>query len=85
MPRAPSVTFHHVQRLVEDLKKERERVEEEMVMAEDELQKTEDLLGMLSDSKTVRDKTSRSPTLLCAAAMLAPFSIVLCSISAPIC
>jgi len=70
------VTFHHVQRLVDDLKKERETVEEEMAMAEDELQKTEDLLGMLSDSKTVRDKTSRRPRCCVLPAMLAPFSIV---------
>lgn len=43
-----------LQKRIEDLKKERKIVEDQMAMAEDELQKTEDLVKMLSDSKTVR-------------------------------
>lgn len=43
-----------LQKRIEGLKKERKTVEDQMTMAEDELQKTEDLVKMLSDSKTVR-------------------------------
>ncbi|KAG7258727.1 hypothetical protein CRUP_029788, partial [Coryphaenoides rupestris] len=49
-------SLNNLLRLVEDLKKERKTVEEEMAMAEDELQKTEDLVGMLSDSKTAYER-----------------------------
>lgn len=38
---------------MEDLKRERKTVEDQIAMAEDELQKTEDLVKMLADSKMV--------------------------------
>ncbi len=41
------------QKRIENLKKERKTVEDQMTLAEDELQKTADLANMLSDSKTV--------------------------------
>lgn len=41
------------QKRIENLKKERKTVEDQMAMADDELQKTEDMLKMLADSKTV--------------------------------
>lgn len=43
-----------LQKRIKDLTEERARVEDQMAMAEDELQKTEDLVKMLTDSKTVR-------------------------------
>ena len=48
------VSIFTIQRLVEDLKKERKAVEDKMALAEDELQKTENLARMLADSKIVR-------------------------------
>ncbi|XP_073347774.1 laminin subunit alpha-3-like [Pagrus major] len=45
-----------LQKRIEDLKKERKRVEDQMTLAEDELQKTEDLNKMLTDSKTEYEK-----------------------------
>lgn len=42
-----------LQKRIEALKKERKTVEDQMDMAEDELQKTDDLVKMLVDSKTV--------------------------------
>ncbi|KAM3604519.1 uncharacterized protein V6R79_012395 [Siganus canaliculatus] len=41
-----------LQKRIEDLKKERKTVEDQMGMAKNELKKTEDLANMLSDSKT---------------------------------
>lgn len=45
--------MHFLQKRIENLNKERKTVEDQMAMAEDELQKTEDLVKMLSDSKSV--------------------------------
>lgn len=42
-----------LQKKIEDLKKERKTVEDQIAMAKNELQKTEDLVKMLSDSKMV--------------------------------
>ena len=54
------VSIFTVQRLVEDVKKEKKAVEDKMALAEDELQKTEDLATMLADSKVVRNKTTNA-------------------------
>ena len=48
------VSIFTLQRVVEDVKKERKAVEDMMEQAEDELQKTEVLATMLADSKKVR-------------------------------
>ncbi|XP_028282768.1 laminin subunit alpha-3-like isoform X2 [Parambassis ranga] len=45
-------TLEELQKRIANLKKERKTVEDQMAMAEAELQKTEDMLKMLSDSKT---------------------------------
>lgn len=52
-----------LQERIEDLKKDRKVVESKMAMAEDELQKTQDLEKMLSNSKMVR-LTNCSPHVL---------------------
>lgn len=41
------------QKRIDTLKKERKTVEDQMAMAKSELQKTDDLLENLTDSKTV--------------------------------
>lgn len=48
------------QKRIEDLKKEEKIVKDQVAMAEDELQKTEDLAKKLLDSKTVC-RTNRGP------------------------
>lgn len=47
------IDFWFLQKRIEDLKKERKTVEDQIAMAEDELQETEDLVKMLADSKMV--------------------------------
>lgn len=47
-----------LQKRMEDLKKERKKVQDQIAMAEDQLKATEDLLRMLNDSKTVSTPTS---------------------------
>lgn len=42
-----------LQKRIENLKAEQKTVKDQMAMADDELQKTEDLVKMLADSKTV--------------------------------
>ncbi|XP_034469915.1 laminin subunit alpha-3-like, partial [Hippoglossus hippoglossus] len=44
--------LEELQKRIENLKKERKTVVDQMALAEDELQKTEDLVEMLTDSKT---------------------------------
>lgn len=44
-----------LQKRIDDLKNERKTVEGQVAMAENELQKTEDLLETLSKSKTVHE------------------------------
>ncbi|XP_054888860.1 laminin subunit alpha-3-like isoform X2 [Poeciliopsis prolifica] len=45
-------TLKNLEKRVDDLKNERETVKKQIVVAEEELKKTEDLVKMLSDSKT---------------------------------
>ena len=48
-----------LQKRMEDLKKERKKVQDQIAMAENQLKATEDLLRMLKDSKTVSTQTGR--------------------------
>lgn len=47
---------------MEDLRKERKKVQDQIAMAEDQLKDTKDLLRMLEDSKTVSTQTSHHNT-----------------------
>lgn len=51
-----------LQKRMEDLRKERKKVQDQIAMAEDQLKDTKDLLRMLDDSKTVSTQTSHDNT-----------------------